>query len=95
MRELTDDTGPDEAPREEEQQWNFPPTLDDFNLMECEEDPARLEEIFADKRYGTCIHTHTHTHTHIHTHTHTRTHTHVHTHAHHLVTRDHCILTTK
>ena len=53
MKEVTDDTGPDEALREEEQQWNFPPTLDDFNLMECEEDPARLEEIFADKRYGT------------------------------------------
>ena len=57
IRPLSDTT--DDAPRqevevedeEEEPQWNFPPTLDDFNLMECDEDPARLEEMFADKRY--------------------------------------------
>lgn len=48
--EGTDDSGAEELREEEEPRWNFPPTLDDFNLMECEEDPARLEEIFADQR---------------------------------------------
>ena len=48
--EATDDSGAEELKEEEEPRWNFPPTLDDFNLMECEEDPARLEEIFTDQR---------------------------------------------
>ena len=61
--ETTDDSGQEDVVREEEKKeeeageeeeeevcWNFPPTLDDFNLMECDEDPSRLEEMFVDKR---------------------------------------------
>ena len=51
LAETTDAPRQEEEEEEEEPQWNFPPTLDDFNLMECDEDPARLEEMFADKRY--------------------------------------------
>ena len=32
--------------------WSFPPMLEDFDLMESEVDPADLEQIFADNRYG-------------------------------------------
>ena len=30
--------------------WNFPPTLDEFNLMDSEVDPAELEAMFTDSR---------------------------------------------
>lgn len=35
----------DTAPR-----WNFPPVLEDFDLMSSDVDPSQLEEIFEDKR---------------------------------------------
>ena len=31
--------------------WNFPPVLEEFDLMESDADPTQLEEIFADDRY--------------------------------------------
>ncbi len=31
--------------------WNFPPTLEDFDLMESDIDPSQLEDMFADDRY--------------------------------------------
>ena len=31
--------------------FQFPPTLEDFDLMECEADPSVIEEYFEDKRY--------------------------------------------
>ena len=33
--------------------WQFPPVLDEFNLIDVDVDPAILEEIFADKRFVT------------------------------------------
>ena len=48
---------PDEPEEEEEegetdaeQRWNFPPVLEDFDLMSSDVDPTQLEEIFEDKR---------------------------------------------
>lgn len=43
-------------PKEEEREgerskWNFPPVLEDFDLMETEADPDELEGLFNDERY--------------------------------------------
>lgn len=32
------------------EQFNFPPVLEDFNLMDCDVDPTVLEDIFADDK---------------------------------------------
>lgn len=42
----------DVAEEEEDDQpnWQFPPVLDEFNLIDVDVDPSTLEAIFADKR---------------------------------------------
>lgn len=35
---------------QEDTQWNFPPTLEEFNLMDSDVDPSMLEDLFQDKR---------------------------------------------
>ena len=35
--------------------FQFPPVLEDFDLMECEADPSVIEEYFEDKRYVCAI----------------------------------------
>ena len=32
------------------EQYNFPPVLEDFNLMDCDVDPTVLEDLFADDK---------------------------------------------
>ena len=33
------------------QKWNFPPVLEEFNLMDLDADPSAIEELLADRRY--------------------------------------------
>ena len=40
------------ANSQESQKWNFPPILDDFNLMELDIDPSVIEDMFVDNRCG-------------------------------------------
>ena len=39
-----------ESRQEEGTEWNFPPQLEDFDLMDTDTDPTELEAIFADER---------------------------------------------
>ena len=37
---------------EPNQLWPFPPTLDQFNLMNPDIDPSLIEQVLEDSRYG-------------------------------------------
>ena len=53
VRHGTNDAEEDEVNINEEQedtQWNFPPILEEFNLMDSDVDPSMLEDLFQDKR---------------------------------------------
>ena len=40
----------EEVEEDDQPNWQFPPVLDEFNLIDVDVDPAILEEIFADRR---------------------------------------------
>ena len=40
----------EEAEEDDHPNWQFPPVLDEFNLIDVDVDPSTLEEIFADRR---------------------------------------------
>ena len=45
----------EEVEEDDQPNWQFPPVLDEFNLIDVDVDPATLEEIFADKRSVTSV----------------------------------------